>query len=116
MFRSRAIRRLAVVVLPGDMSIDGLPEADTPSEEWAVMVQRIFVRAAERVGSAAELGRRLGLSYAELRPYLYGQAMPPGHVLLRAADLIMDDLKTLKPMCSESTWRALSLPAGSPRR
>ena len=80
------------------------------------MVRRIFVRAAERVGSAAELGRRLGLSYVELRPYLYGQAMPPEPVLLRAVDLIIDDLKTLKPACSETTWRALSLPTGTRSR
>lgn len=78
--------------------------------EWTVVVQRVFVRAAERLGSAAELGRHLGLSYAELRPYLYGQAIPPEQVLLRTLDLIVDDLKALKNVCPEGAWRSLGLP------
>lgn len=80
------------------------------------MVQRIFVRAAERMGSAAELGRHLGLSYAELRPYLYGQAMPPEQVLLRAVDVVIDELNIFKAACSPSTWRSLSLPDGRDSR
>jgi hypothetical protein len=97
------------------MSNDGLSEGEMPGEEWAAMVRRIFVRAAERLGSAAELGRHLGLSYAELRPYLYGQAMPPETILLRAVDIVIDELKVLKTSCSESTWRSLSLPGSNPR-
>jgi hypothetical protein len=83
--------------------------------ESAAIVQRIFVRAAERLGSAAALAHHLGLAYQELRHYLYGQAVPPEQVLLRTVDLVIEDLKALRSTCSESAWRALSLPASSPR-
>ena len=90
---------------------------DFPGEPWlglaesTAIAQRIFVRAAERLGSATALAGHLGLTYAELRHYLYGHAVPPEDILLRTVDLVLEDLKVLKSMCSETTWRALSLPA-----
>ena len=99
------------------MSNEDFPgETPVGLAESAAMVQRIFVRAAERMGSAKALAGHLGLSYAELRRYLYAQAVPPEHILLRTVDLVIDDLKVLKSMCSETTWRALSLPANGPRQ
>ena len=51
-------------------------------EEPYAIVQRLFEVAAQRVGSAAALGRHLGLSYAELKTYLAGEAIPSEEVLL----------------------------------
>lgn len=79
-------------------------------EETNVIVQRLFVLAAQRVGSAAALGRHLGLTYSELVPYLAGEAVPAEEVLLRTLDLVIDDLKTVKGTFSEQAWRSLSLP------
>lgn len=79
-------------------------------EETNVIVQRLFVLAAQRVGSASALGRYLGLTYAELSPYLAGEAIPPEGVLLRTVDLVIDDLKTVRGAFSEQAWRSLSLP------
>ena len=80
-------------------------------EEPNVIVQRLFVLAAQRVGSAAALGRHLGLTYSELSPYLTGETIPPEDVLLRTVDLVTEDLKMVKGAFSEQAWRSLSLPA-----
>jgi hypothetical protein len=80
------------------------------TEENAI-VQRLFVLAAQRVGSASALGRHLGLTYSELSPYLTGEAIPPEEVLLRTVQQVTEDLKMVKGAFSEQAWRFLSLPA-----
>ena len=82
-------------------------------EERGALVERLFVLAVHRVGSAAALARHLGLSYAELKPYLAGKALPPRETLWRVADLVAEDLKVLKSGFSEQTFDALSLPAST---
>ena len=57
------------------------------AEESSVIVQRLFALAAQCVGSESALVKQLGISYAELRTYLAGEAMPPREVLLRTLEL-----------------------------
>jgi len=65
------------------------------------------VRAAQRVGGAVTLGLHLGFSYSELRRYISGEAIPPTEILLKAAELVLDDLDVVKEGCSEQAWRFL---------
>jgi hypothetical protein len=76
------------------------------SEEIAI-VQRLFTRAAMRIGSATVLARRLGISYPDVHAYMYGEAMPPEDVLLRATELILEDLALIKAHSSADAWRRL---------
>ena len=55
-------------------------------------IQRIFRLAADRVGGAAELSRHVGLSQSELDPYLRGEAIPPFQALLKAVDLVVEQV------------------------
>ena len=84
--------------------------AERSLDESNAIVQRLFAMAAQRVGSAAALGRHLGLTYRQLRPYLAGEAVPPDEVLLRTVDLVIEDLKMVRSGFSEQAWRSLSLP------
>jgi hypothetical protein len=83
-------------------------------DESSAIVQRLFTVAAQRVGSASALGRHLGLTYAELRPYLAGEAMPPEQVLLRTVEVVMEDLPLIRSGFSENAWRSLALPGARP--
>ena len=84
-------------------------------EESNAIVQRLFTLAAQRVGSAYALGRHLGLTYAEVQPYLAGEAIPPEELVLRTVDLVIEDLPIIRGAFSEQAWRALALPPASPR-
>jgi hypothetical protein len=74
------------------------------------VVRRLFLRAAERVGSASALARSLGLTYPDIRSYLNGEAIPAEDVLLRTVSLVIDDLELLKGEFSAQAWSSLSLP------
>jgi hypothetical protein len=63
---------------------------------------------------ASALGRHLGLTYAELRPYLAGEVIPPEQVLLQTVDLVIEDLAMIRSGFSETAWRSLALPAARP--
>lgn len=76
------------------------------SEEMAI-VQRLFTRAAMRIGSASALARQLGVLYADLRLYMYGEAMPPEDVLLAATQLILDDLQEIRAHSDSAAWQKL---------
>jgi hypothetical protein len=65
-----------------------LDNRQTVSEEMAI-VQRLFTRAAMRIGSATALARELGVMYADVRLYMYGEAMPPEDILLAATNLVL---------------------------
>jgi hypothetical protein len=84
--------------------------------ESNAIVQRLFEVAAQRAGSASALGEHLGLNYAQLQPYLAGKAIPPTDVILRAADLVVEELKIVRSGFSEHAWRSLSLPSAGPNR
>ena len=62
------------------------------------IVRHVFVLAAERAGGTSRLVRGLGISYSEVKTYLAGEAMPPREVLLRAMDLLSEDLKAMIPV------------------
>jgi hypothetical protein len=76
------------------------------SEELAI-VQRLFTRAAMRIGSATVLARELGISYPDVRAYMYGEAMPPEEVLLRVTDVILHDLEDIKAHSDRDAWKKL---------
>ncbi|HWI36491.1 MAG TPA: hypothetical protein VNU64_08560 [Burkholderiales bacterium] len=76
------------------------------SEERAI-VQRLFNRAAMRIGSASVLARQLGVSYSEVHAYMYGEAMPPEDVLLRVTDVILQDLAEIKARSDTDAWHKL---------
>ena len=85
-------------------------------DETSEIVRRIFLRAAQRVGSVAALGRELGASYSEIKAYVAGDTVPTNAILLRAVEILIDDLPELRSGFSEQAWQALSLPgAGSQR-
>jgi hypothetical protein len=83
--------------------------------EARAIVRRIFVRAAEQVGSAAHLSERLSITYAELRTYLFGEAVPPEAVLLEAVQLIIEQLPYLRGEFSKEAWQSLRLPRDAAR-
>lgn len=76
------------------------------SEELAI-VQRLFTRAAMRIGSATVLARELGITYDEVRRYMYGEAMPEETVLLAATGLILQDLQDIKSHSDAVAWQKL---------
>lgn len=55
-------------------------------------IQRIFRLAANRVGGPSQLGAHLGLTQSELDPYLRGEAIPPFTALLKAVDLVVEEV------------------------
>ena len=65
-------------------------------------IQRIFRLASDRVGGTAKLGQHLGLSQAELRPYLLGEAIPPLHALLKAVELVIEHVNL-----AERPWQSV---------
>lgn len=79
------------------------------ADEANVVVQRLFLQAAQWTGSPSALGEHLGLPYAELRTYLRGEALPAEEVLLRTVDLVIEELQVLKKGFSEQAWRSLSV-------
>ena len=79
-------------------------------DESQAIVQRIFTRAMEKVGSASALALRLKISYTELGTYVSGEAMPPEAVLLGAVEMLIEELPTLRREFTEAAWRSLPLP------
>jgi len=78
--------------------------------EQHAIVQRIFLRAAERIGGASALCQQIKVPYSELRTYLQGDAMPPEDILLRAVDVIIDELPAIRSGFSQRAWQSLALP------
>lgn len=78
--------------------------------ERAAVVRRLFVRAADKVGSAVALCEACGITYADFRSYVNGQAAPSEEVLLRAVGVILDELPTIRAEFAAEVWRSLSLP------
>lgn len=62
------------------------------------------------MGSASALALHLRIPYSELATYLAGHAMPPEAVLVRAVELIIEDLPTIRSGFSDAAWRSLPLP------
>ena len=79
-------------------------------EEERAIIQRILRRAEMKVGSAARCAETLGISLTELRSYREGEAKPADAVLLRAVDLILDEIPAIRVTFSARAWNALSLP------
>jgi hypothetical protein len=79
-------------------------------DESQAIVQRIFSRAAEKIGSTSALALRLRISYTELGTYLSGEAMPPEAVLLGAVELLIEEIPVLRREFSEAAWTSLPLP------
>jgi hypothetical protein len=79
-------------------------------EESQAIIERLFTRAAEKIGSVSRLARQLEAPYSEVRSYVHGEAMPPEEILLRAVDLIIDELPAIRAGFSQKTWDLLGLP------
>jgi hypothetical protein len=79
-------------------------------DEQQAIVQRIFTRAAEKMGSVAALALHIRATYSEIRTYIAGEAMPPEDLLLRAVDLLIDELPVLRSHFSKAAWQSLALP------
>ena len=79
-------------------------------EEQHAIVQRIFLRAAERMGGASALCQQIKVPYSELKTCLRGDAMPPEELLLRAVDVIIDELPAIRSGFSQKAWQSLALP------
>lgn len=82
-------------------------------EDLHAVVQRLFVLAAQRIGGASALAKALDLDASEIKRYLAGEAVPPEDVLLRAVDLVLEDLKGLQVGISRETWRELFRRSGA---
>ena len=52
----------------------------------------------------------LGIPYAELTLYLQGKSIPGDDVLLRAVEIILDELPGIRRTTSPEVWEALRLP------
>jgi hypothetical protein len=74
------------------------------------IVERLFVRAAQRLGGAGMLARRVRIPLSQLRHYLVGEAMPPEQVLLATVNVILDELPAIRREFPAEVWRSLSLP------
>jgi len=74
------------------------------------IIQRLFIRAAEKHGSTAFLARHLAIPYSELRLYIQGEAMPPEAIILRAVDLILEELPAIRSEFAPEAWASLSPP------
>ena len=73
------------------------------------LILRLFSRAATKVGSVSHLAQKLGSSYADVATYMQGKAIPPDPVLLRAVEIILDELAYFRANYPEA-WKSLSLP------
>jgi hypothetical protein len=71
------------------------------------IVQRLFTRAAMRIGSATALARELGVMYADVRLYMYGEAMPSEDILLAATNLVLQDLEDIRTHSDPAAWQRL---------
>jgi hypothetical protein len=74
------------------------------------LILRLFSRAAARAGSAQHLALRIKASPNEVLMYMQGKKVPPEEVLLRAVDIILDELPGIRADFSTEVWRSLSLP------
>lgn len=63
-----------------------------------------------KIGGAGMLASQLKIPFTELREYLHGEAMPPEEVLLRAVDIILEELPSIRAEFSPEVWKSLSLP------
>jgi hypothetical protein len=71
------------------------------------IVRRIFITAAERVGSLNRLATQLDISQEHIRHFLDGSASPIDSVLLGAVDIAITDLEALDR--EFPTWREVLL-------
>lgn len=80
--------------------------------EQLAILRRIFVRAGERLGSVEGLAAHLGVSEKQIRAFLVGAAMPSDAVLLRAVEIVLDDLPAIQAEFSKEAWGSLRALAG----
>ncbi|MFN2645196.1 MAG: hypothetical protein ABR570_09415 [Burkholderiales bacterium] len=77
------------------------------AQEQLAIIRRIFVVACQKFGSAAHFADYLEISPALLRLYLEGRTMPSDEVLLKAVDLIIDEIAFIEREFSKSDWDAV---------
>jgi len=77
------------------------------------LISRLLSRAAAKVGSPERLAIHIQASPAEVWSYMQGKKIPPEAVLLRAVEVILDELPNFRTEFSPEVWHSLSLPKGS---
>jgi hypothetical protein len=55
------------------------------------LAQRVFTKAARKMGSPELLARHLGVSISVLHGWINGDKLPPAELIHKAADLVLDD-------------------------
>lgn len=75
--------------------------------EQLTILRRILVTAGRRAGSVEGLAAHLGVSEKQIRAFLVGAATPSDAVLLKAVEIILDDLPAIRAEFSEKAWRSL---------
>jgi hypothetical protein len=78
--------------------------------ERQAIVRRIFMCAAQRLGSTSAVARDVGIGFGELRTYISGEAMPPEQVLLKVVEIIIDQIPAIRTEFPPEDWRSLRLP------
>ena len=66
------------------------------------LAQRVLAKALQKLGTPEILARALHIPHAALLDYLQGRTATPDAILLRAVDLVLDDLPTVHPPGVES--------------
>ena len=77
------------------------------TQEELAIIRRVFVAACVKFGSSAHFARHLGISPSQLRLYLDGRALPADEVLLKAVNLIIEEIPTIEREFSKSDWAAV---------
>ena len=55
------------------------------------LAQRLFTKAAQKIGSPELLAKRLGVSTSTLQRWMKGEDVPPAEMFHKALDVILDD-------------------------
>ncbi len=84
--------------------------AAVDQDERTAVIRRLFIRAAQKLGSANALCEVCGIAYPDCHSYLSGEAVPSEEVLPRAVDVVLDELPAIRSEFPQEVWRSLSLP------
>ena len=76
-------------------------------QQFAI-IGRLFTRAAERSGSAQRLAKEFNIPDDELAAYMAGGAMPSDDLLVKAVEIIMEELPSISLEFSQAAREALA--------
>lgn len=82
-------------------------EYSRQAEQFAI-VGRLFTRAAERFGGAQRVAKEFNIPDDELAAYMAGNAMPSDALLVKAVDVVMEELPALSSQFSEAARQVMA--------